>query len=426
MSFRTVLENDAFRKLWIAQVVSGFGDRVHEIALLFIVFERTGDPLLVAATAAASTIPELLLSVPAGAVADRFDRKRILVGSSVLRGCSVLAIPPLAAAGLLVPAVLSVAVVAGAAESFASPARNAMVPNVVAESRLDAANGLSRMTESLLRFLYAAGGALIALVGVEGAFYVDAATFFAAAVVLATLPAGVGRETGRTEEAAFDAGELLADARDGVAYVVGSPILSSLVVLSGLTAFAMAPLGVVIPFYSETVLGGAATLGTSTAIEFGALYASIYVGVFAGGVGVNALEATLSSHRGAGIIGGVLSIGLVLIALGGLNAGIGTRLLWPALLFAALGVAVAFVQIPVTTLAQAAVPDEKRAKVFSVLKIPALVAPPIGIGLAGALLARFTVFDVLLAMGGSVAAVAVLLALTPLRTVQNTELADAV
>ncbi|MFB6295549.1 MAG: hypothetical protein ABEH66_01750, partial [Halobacteriales archaeon] len=92
---------------------------------------------------------------------------------------------------------------------------------------------------------------------------------------------------------------------------------------------------------------------------------------------------------------------------------------------AALGVAVAFVQIPVTTLAQAAVPDDKRAKVFSVLKIPALVAPPIGIGLAGVLLARFTVFDVLLAMGGFVAAVAVLLALTPLRAVRNTELADA-
>ncbi|MFB6295550.1 MAG: MFS transporter, partial [Halobacteriales archaeon] len=345
MSFRTVLGNAAFRKLWIAQVVSGFGDRVHEIALLFIVFERTGDPLLVAATAAASTIPELVLSVPAGAVADWFDRKRIMVGSAVVRGCSVLAIPPLADAGLLVPAVLGVAVVAGAAESFASPARNAMVPNVVAESQLDAANGLSRMTGSLLRFLYAAGGALIALVGVEGAFYVDAATFFAAAAVLATLPASVGRGPGRTEEPAFDAGELVADARGGIAYVIGSPILASLVVLSGLTAFAMAPLGVVIPFYSETVLGGTATFGHSTAIEFGTLYASIYVGVFAGGIGVNALEGVFSSHRGAGIIVGVLSIGLVLIALGGLNAEIGTRLLWPALLFAALGVAVAVVGV---------------------------------------------------------------------------------
>lgn len=422
MSFRTALRNRDFRLLWLAQVVSGVGDRIHEIALLYIVFEVTNDPILVSVTAASSIVPSVALAPVAGSLVDRWNRKLVLVSTMMIRGASVLAIPLVGTGGPLIPVILGVAFIAGTAEAFGSPARNSIIPNLVENDSLDSANGLTRMTSSLLKLLYAAGGIVIALVGTMGAFLIDSATFFVAAVILVGMSTPESDREPSSSEAIFDAQEVFSDSIRGFRIVGGNSVLFSLVILSGLTAFALAPLGVIIPFYTENIAHPTLfNTAQSTAVDFGVLYAMIYLGVFIGGALVGTNSHLTTQHRGKVIIGGVFITGASLGALAIVPGVIGADFATAAMLFTALGFSISVIQIPVNSLAQAKVPDAHRGKVFSLLGIPALLAPPISIAIAGLLIETTGVENVLLMMGGIVFVTGIGLTFTSLRTVTGAE-----
>lgn len=404
MSFRAVLSNRGFRALWGAQVVSKLGDSVHEIALIFLAYQVTGSPTLVAAVVVASVVPSAVLSPVAGALVDRVNRKWVLIGTQLARGVAVLAIPLVGRGGPVIRATVAVAFVAGLMEALASPARSSVVPNLVADEELEAANGLSRMTNSAARLLYAAGGAAVALVGPFGAFYVDAATFLLSAGVLAFVPTAAcrpDREAGESDEGLGT--ELVADVREGVRFVRGEPVLLTLLVLSGVTAFALAPFGIVLPFFAETVLGVERGSG---AVTFGSLYTALYVGIFVGGAVVGGLAERLTDHRKRVVLLGVFvtGLGLVATALGPLYLGRSVFVAGAGL--AVTGAAISAIQVPVSSIAQATVPDERRGRVFSLMSAPALLAPPASVALVGPLLDLYGAVPVLLGE----AAVMVLLA----------------
>src|SRR4051812_12577562 len=85
--------NSAFSALWVGNVISLFGDRVHQVALAFLVYGITGSPIAIAATFIAATLPNLLLGPVAGTLVDRWNQKDVLIVSDVLRAAAVLMIP---------------------------------------------------------------------------------------------------------------------------------------------------------------------------------------------------------------------------------------------------------------------------------------------------------------------------------------------
>src|SRR5438132_12896958 len=89
-SYAQVIRSPSYFPLWLAQLLSSFGDTLHYIALVVLVFQLTGQGVAVAGLVAAEIVPMLGLGPVAGVVIDRFSRKTVLIGADFFRACLVL------------------------------------------------------------------------------------------------------------------------------------------------------------------------------------------------------------------------------------------------------------------------------------------------------------------------------------------------
>ena len=175
----------AFRRLWLAQLVSELGDWAARLALSYLVYERTGSAALAGIVTAASLIPWLgpgqLLTV----LSERWPRRRVLVASDLVRaGTFALASLPVP-----IPVLIAIVFVAGLATPPFEAARSALRPEIVPPRLFGPAVALSSMTEDLTVALgYLAGGGLLAMVGAEKALLCNAASFALSGLLLVGLP----------------------------------------------------------------------------------------------------------------------------------------------------------------------------------------------------------------------------------------------
>lgn len=178
------LRAPAFRLLWLGQTLSVLGDFVSQIGVLVIVYRVTGSGTAVGALFLVQVLPTLILAPFAGVVADRYDRRRVMIAADLVRGLAVaiLVLSP------SLPTVYAVSALIAAISTFFSPARGALVPRTVPPENLLAANSLSAMSNSVTRILGAAVGAtLVAAFGAAAAFSVNALSYFASALCLTML-----------------------------------------------------------------------------------------------------------------------------------------------------------------------------------------------------------------------------------------------
>jgi MFS family permease len=180
--------NASFSALWVGQVISLFGDRVHQIALMAFVYEVTDSPFAVALTFFVSTVPNLLFSPLAGTFVDRWDQKQVLVVSDILRAAIVLLIPVavLNNVWLAYPLVFLVTTVS----IFFRPARTAVLPRIVPERDLLSANSAMWVGETLADVVnYPIAGLFVVFLAgsLPIAFWFDAATYLASAALIATI-----------------------------------------------------------------------------------------------------------------------------------------------------------------------------------------------------------------------------------------------
>lgn len=391
---RSVLRERGFAALWFAQLVSRIGDSIHEIALIWIVYEVTGDPRLIAVVALASFTPSLLLSIPAGVVVDRVNRKYLLVGVEALRGVAVLAIPLAGEGPYLVPIVVAVALVTSTLEAFFGPAQQAMIPRLVETAELDAANSLNNLTLSTSRLFYVVGGLVVGLGGSFLAFYINSATFLVAAVALLAVPTAAGQPESRPAEGSSEP-SLFEEALEGIRFIRGSPALLAVIAMGVFVDFAFVPLVVVLPVFATVVLGGGGAI-------YGFLLGAFFAGTLLGNLLVSPVRGFVDAHRGPVMVAATMVTGLSVGAAAWLPTVSPLPLAAALAGFVLAGAANPFLNVPLTTYTQSVVPDDKRGKVFSVMRLGITGAAPIGIALAGPLVDAFGPVAVLLAMGAIV------------------------
>jgi MFS family permease len=173
----------------MGQLISLFGDRVHQIALLVLVYTATeGSALAIALAFIASTLPNLIFSPVAGALVDRWDQKQVLVVSDILRASLVLLVLPaiLIDVWLAYPVVFLITTVS----IFFRPARVAVLPRLVKEQDLLPANSAMWVGETIADVIgYPLAGLFVLFLGeaVALAFWFDAATYLLSAGLLATM-----------------------------------------------------------------------------------------------------------------------------------------------------------------------------------------------------------------------------------------------
>ncbi|GAA0260589.1 MFS transporter [Saccharothrix mutabilis subsp. mutabilis] len=170
----------AFRRLLLAAFVSEIGDWVLLVALPVYVYQRTGSVGSTATTFVVALLPSLALSPLAGVLADRWDRRRLMLVVTLAQAVALL--PLLTGDLVLVNVVMAVQ---AALASLFEPARNALLPEVVGREQVAAANGLAGLTANLARLIGASlGGLVLAWGGLPGVLWVDVASFVLAAALL--------------------------------------------------------------------------------------------------------------------------------------------------------------------------------------------------------------------------------------------------
>jgi MFS family permease len=187
---RLLTTNADFRKLWSAQLISLGGDWFTTVALLGLVLDLTGSALNAGMILAASILPQFLLAPLAGSFADRFDRRRLMVATDLLRivlalGMLLVRSPGTVWIGLLCMAGMS------SLSAFFQPASGASLPNLVAPEDLAAANTLTSASWGTMLAVGAAlGGVVAGTLGREAAFLIDAASFLVSALLILRIRAG--------------------------------------------------------------------------------------------------------------------------------------------------------------------------------------------------------------------------------------------
>jgi len=357
---RTYLElfrrNPALGRLLIGEFISGIGDWLYLVAILVLVYADSNSPVLLGIVGAARILPFVLLSVPAGMVADRFDRRMVLLVTDVARGVLMLVLVAAVLLGAPTLAIVAVSVLAACFSTFFGPAIAALLPMLVDERDLGPANSAWATLDNVAFIIGPAlAGMLLAVGSLEVAFLLNAVSFAVVAVVLWRLPVSSGAAP-RVEHS-DDADVPNSGWRDLVRPLAGPFILDSTTSIVG------GGLGVLTVVIAVDVLGAG---------EAGTGYLNAATGV--GGVVAGVLGGALLARR----------LGVPLL-IGGVAGGIG--LVWLALAgdllvaMLAMGVAVAgllLLDVVNTTLIQRIVPDALRGRAMGVLQTTSAVLYALG------------------------------------------------
>jgi dTMP kinase len=382
---RAVLRVRDFRKLWLSMSLSSFGDWLGLLAITAtatsLVDGFAGQNYALGAVLLFRLLPAILLGPLAGAFADRFDRRKTMVVSDVLRFGLFASIPIvddliwLFIAQFLIEAI----------SLFWIPAKEAAVPNMLRKDQLEPANQLSLVTTyGFTPVLAALAFALLTTVGNSVgtsipsldksalALYLNALTFLVAAVVIWNLPSISGRRAAGTQ---VTGESFLGSLRQGFSFAGHTPLVRGLVV--GITGAFIAA-GVVIATgqaFAMSVGGGEAAYG----LLFGAVFIGLGLGIALG----PSVARDLSRERlfGVAIVGAGIVVGLLAW----------TFLLWIALLLVVfMGFFAGIAYLAGFTMLGTEIDDALRGRTFALVQslvraalIVSLAIVPFGVGLLG-------------------------------------------
>jgi MFS family permease len=177
-----------FRALWIATIVSNVGTWMHDVGAAWLMTSLSPSPLLVALVQAATTLPMFLLALPAGALADIVDRRKMLLAAQLLGLGAAAVLALLTWQGLTTPYVLlGVTFVLGIAAALSAPVFQAVVPELVDKQTLPDAVALNSLGVNISRAIGPAlGGVIVALAGTAAVFALNALSVVAVLTVLFT------------------------------------------------------------------------------------------------------------------------------------------------------------------------------------------------------------------------------------------------
>jgi Na+/melibiose symporter-like transporter len=395
------------RLVLAAGLVSDAGDWILIIGLAYRVYAITGSTVASALTMASSCAPQVLLGAVAGVFADRWDRKRTMITADLLLAAVLLPLLLVHGAGQ-VWIVFAVMFAEGAIQQFFSPAEQAMVPTLVPDTELVAANAVSGQVSNVARLAGSAlGGIIAAAAGIGAVTIADAATFVASAALLALVRA-TGRATARPGGPGGPVRERIAgigdELRDGVRLSVRHRVLRTLMIFALVTSVGEGIMSTLFTPFVEHVLHGSSQ-------EFGLVVAAQAVGGILGG----ALAAGFGHRvRASRLLScGAIAFGLVDLAI--FLYPLGYVAVWPAVAgMIIVGLPGALTMAGLMTLFQRSTSDSHRGRIFGALSAVEGVAVLAGT-LGAGFLSRYAGIVPVLAIQGAGYVVAGLAMLARLR-----------
>ncbi|MFE1398176.1 MFS transporter [Nocardiopsis dassonvillei] len=362
----------AFWNLWTSSALSNLADGVLKTALPLVALRFTDSPVLIAGVTFALTLPWLFFALPAGALADRLDRCRTMLGANLARALllGVLALSlalDLGSVGLL----YAVALCVGVTETLYDTSAQSILPQVVGRDRLPRANGRLHAAElTANQFLGPPLGGLLVAAGAAAAFTAPAALWLVAVGALLLV-------RGRFRTARTASATLRADIAEGLRFLWRDRILRSFAAMVGASNFASNAAFTVFVLFA---VGPDSPMGLSEP-AYGLLMTAVAAGSVVGALCAGRIERLLGRTRA------LRTCALTFAVLVGLPAVTADPVLVAAGFFAG-GVGIAVWNVVTVSLRQRITPDPLLGRVNSAYRLLAWGTMPLGAA-TGGLIAEF-------------------------------------
>jgi len=378
---RSVFAVRDFRLLWFGEAISALGDQFALIALPWLALLLTGSAFALGTVLAVMAVPRAVLMLFGGAYVDRLSPRRVMLISNAVRAVAVTLLAVIVLAGQAQLWMLYIfGLVFGIADAFFYPAQTAITPELVEVDQLQQANGITQGTTQFTVLIGPAiAGVIIAALGATSArassgqtgvgiaLLVDGLTFIASLATLWLIKQ-------RAAHASVEHGSVIGQIREGVGFVLKTPVLPIVMVMSMAINFLITgPIEVGLPLlaFSRLPEGAAA---------FGLILAAFGGGSLVGMIGATVLPKPSPARFGIVVLGLMGVAGIAFAALAFANSTI-TAIAASAV----VGVAIGYTNVAFITWVQLRIPRQLMGRVMSLLMFGSLSLVPISIAIAGVL-----------------------------------------
>jgi len=381
----TPLRRPVFRALWTAAVVSNVGTWMHDTAAAWTMTTLAPSPTMVSLMQTATSLPFFVLALPAGALADIVDRRRLLLVTQLWMLLAAAALSALALAGALTPfSLLGLTFALGIGAAMNAPAWQATTPELVPRAELTAAVALGGISVNVARAVGPAlGGLLIGLVGAGGVFAVNATSFLGVLLVIV-------RWRRKRDVPTLPPERVIGAVRSGARYVRHSTPLHAVLARSAVFVLPASAVWALLPMVARQSLG---------------LDATRY-GLLLGGLGLGAITAALCLPRMRLMVPLERLLVAATLLFAGASAGLAIvgRLLPALAVTFSGGIAWMTMMSSVSVAAQEAVPGWVRARALAVSLLVIQGSLALGALAWGVVATETTVSVALLVAGGTLVA----------------------
>jgi MFS family permease len=364
MGMREVFAITPFRRLAFAQLVSTFGDFLAIFGIISIVsFHLHGTPAQVAGIMIAYMLPAAFVSPAAGVFVDRWNVKRTMIASDLIR--SVLILILIRSTSLWT--IYGVLAALSAISSFFIPATTIGVRSIVPESGLMAANALNMQVMQLTQIVTPGVAALLVKwVGEKSCFWLDSGSFVFSAAMVSSI--AIGRAAPHAKKALST---VFADLKAGLRFIVTHATLGFIILSMGAGLFAIRCFSALIAVYVRDILHQSTSL-------FGMVSMLVGFGMIVGTQMLTRIAKTMSKER-------MMVRGLFVVALGILTLAVFGNVAVTVAATLAMGFGVAMIIIPAQTLMQGQTPIEMLGRVTSTLMSVLSFSQVAGLALSGSI-----------------------------------------
>lgn len=354
---------------FISQSITLFGSTLVQMAIVWYVTLNTSSGVWVAAFSVCSYLPEFIISFLGGVWADRYHRKKLIIGADFTIAMVTLAMmlfmPYISNQTILLWALLIMSILRSLGAGIQTPAVNAVIPQLVPADQLMRFNGINATMQSIVRFAAPAAAGVILTIGtLRSTLSIDILTAVLGIGLLSCI--FISYERKEKEEA-----PVLADLKTGISYAFSDKLIGRLLIIYGLFVFLCVPAGYLAGLLVSRVYGD--TYGYLTLVELVG-----FAGMMVGGL-------LMSTWGGFKNRKATLLLGLAIFGIMAILMGMSTNFIFYLILMTIYGVALTTVQTAITTLLQEKTDIAMQGRVFGLLGSMYSGCMPIGMAIFGPL-----------------------------------------
>jgi|GEM_PF-767632 len=371
ITYRDVLRNRNFALLWASQSISLIGDILYTLAINWYILEKTGSALQIGGNIIIDVLGGIIFSSIAGVVADRWNRRWIMITSDLVQGIALVLFLFIVFTGTFnIWLIYTLTFILTTSSAFFHPAHQSIIPSILQQDKLVVGRSLSVSSSRFLQATATAfSGLLIAFTGTQTAILINAISFFLSAILLGLI--NLPLSTQKVKDDKLTIPTFIQDTTSGWRYIRSIPVLIGLFILFASTDFGAAFTWPVHAIFAEKSLGGRSEL-------YGYLSTASLLGGFVGGFLIGHYNTWFNKHPGqsfalASFLWGCLSIIFSQV----------TSIPLALVLRFAIGGTLSMIHVPIFALVDTKVNEEFRGRVWATLGIGSMVTGSIATFLSG-------------------------------------------